>query len=250
MTQDLPDDLFRQGAEEGPEEARREPERSHAPERSSVKTVPLGQDGISLRMLAGILVLAVLLAFAVGRLFFFRGNQDPMVTVSPAPLPTATTSAPPSTAGVPYSDAVVVANVLAAEGQCLEGGTRDTPAMLIDDDSGTLWRCNGEGVGEQVTFTFSGRRPLVGVRVVNGNTAWSDRYLTERRILSIRWEFDDGSFFVQGLAANNRNPQEVRFPPLAATGVTMTVLDATAPGDGEANADAVSLSSVEFLTPA
>ncbi|GAA4891235.1 hypothetical protein GCM10025789_05020 [Tessaracoccus lubricantis] len=250
MTQDLPDDLFRQGADDGSDEVRREePKEPLAHRRASVKTVPLEPRGMSPRVLAGLLVIALLAAFALGRLFVFR-DGSPVVTVSPAPAATATPSSSPSSADLAYSGPVVVVAPQSADGQCLEGDSRDIPAMLLDDDAGTLWRCHGQGVGEQVRFTFGGRRQLVGVRVVNGNTAWSERYLAERRILSLRWEFDDGSYFVQGLAADNRNLQEVRFPPTQATGVTMTVLEVTAPGDGAANADAVSLSAVEFLTPA
>ena len=66
----------------------------------------------------------------------------------------------------------------------------------------------------------------------------------------MRWEFADGSFFVQGLSANNANPQEVRFPAVEVSTVTMVVGEATEPGDTTGTHDAVSISMLEFLAPA
>lgn len=250
MTQGLPDDLFRPGTEEGSDEVREARKPPRVPRPPSVKTVPLESSGVSPRVLAGIVVLAMLLAFAVGRLFLFL-PEPPVVTVSAAPSPSVTAS--PTEASdefVPYSGQVVTIPALTAVGTCTEDDTVEGAESLIDHDPASIWRCAGDGMEEKISFTFSGRRPLVGVRVVNGNSAWADRYLAERRILSLRWEFDDGSSFVQGLAANNRNLQEVRFPPLNATSVTVTVLEVTAPGEDSEAADAVSISAVEFLSPA
>ncbi|NHB85490.1 hypothetical protein G7085_15040 [Tessaracoccus sp. HDW20] len=106
----------------------------------------------------------------------------------------------------------------------------------------------GRRGGESVTFTFAPATTLVGVRLINGNTAWTGRYAAERRLLSIRWQFADGSFFVQGLAANNRGYQEVRFPAIDTSTVTMTVEAATEPGQQNEMVDAVSVTSLEFLT--
>ena len=78
-------------------------------------------------------------------------------------------------------------------------------------------------------------------------TAFADRGLNIHQLDQFT---NDGSFFVQGLAANNRNLQEVRFPPRTATSVTLTVLEVTAPGDETDDADAVSIAAVEFLSPA
>lgn len=251
MTQGLPDDLFRPGTDVPPTEAREERRRPRAPRRTSVKAVALESRGFSLRVMAGIIVLAALVGFTLGRALFYWPSE-PFVTVSPAPSVTVTPEATePSEEFVAYTGPVVTVPALTAEGTCLD----DDPASegsdgLVDADPATIWRCGGQGVGEQLFFTFSGQRPLVGVRVVNGNTAWTDRYLAERRIMSLRWEFDDGSYFVQGLAANNRNLQEVRFPPLTARAVSLTILEVTAPGNAEESSDAVSISAVEFLSPA
>ena len=102
--------------------------------------------------------------------------------------------------------------------------------------------------GEMITFTLEEGEELVGVRLVNGNTISPERYKAERRILSVKWTFSDGSWAVQGLSANDRQPQEVRFPPVTIAGdVTMTVLDATVAGEATDTNDSVSISSMEFL---
>lgn len=248
MTQSLPDDLFRPGADEQPAEVREERRSPRARGSSSVKTIPVERRGVSARVLAGAIVLSVLVAFTVGRVFLFP-PESPVVEVSPAPSPSALRTTP-SDEFVAYSGPVITVPALTATGTCPEEGDGERARSLIDADPASIWRCAGDGLGEQLEFTFTGRQPLVGVRVVNGNTAWSGRYLQERRVLTLRWEFDDGSFFLQGLAASNPNPQEVRFPPLSATSVTVTVEASTSPGEQWQEFDAISISAVEFLSPA
>lgn len=131
----------------------------------------------------------------------------------------------------------------------MESGQRDAPAALLDSDPSTIWRCRGDGSGELITFSFAAPVRLVGIRLINGNTVWTNRYLAERRITALRWTFSDGSYFDQGLAANDRAPQEVRFPEIYTSAVTMQVLSSTLPGDDSTLADAVSISSLEFLGP-
>lgn len=247
MTQGLPDDLFRPGAEEA--EAREEQKVPRVSKPTSVKTIPLEPEGVSPRLVVGILMVALLAAFVLGRTVIFQPS-GPLVTVSPAPSVSASAVSPPSDDFVAYSGAVVTVPALSASATCDAEGTTEYAFNLIDNDPVSIWRCPGDGVEEQLVFTFSGNQPLVGVRVVNGNSVWTDRYLMERRILSLKWEFDDGSYFVQGLAANNRNLQEVRFPPITVTAVTLTLLEVTEPGDDSANSDAVSIANVEFLSPA
>ena len=113
-----------------------------------------------------------------------------------------------------------------------------------------MWRCDGDGVGEVIDFSFDQPVTLVGIRVVNGNTAVADRFLKERRITAIRWTFADGSFFDQGLAPSESSPQEVRFPETTTALARMEILSTT-PGVDEGTAsDSVSISSLEFLAPA
>ena len=167
-------------------------------------------------------------------------------------MPPGTPSVVPSLEATlgPYSGPVRVIPMLEATGQCRAVLTPDTdpPSNLLDDDPDSRWSCRGPGVGETITFALEPGQMVVGVRLINGNTSSPERYLAERRILSVKWTFSDGRWVVQGLAANNRQPQEVRFPPTDSAGpVTMTVLDATVAGESTTENDAVSISSVEFL---
>lgn len=202
---------------------------------------------------------ALLLGFGVGKLVTLQGEgiPPPEPTVSSASATPSAIPSPESTLA-PWDGPVRVIPALNATGKCLDGMgiSTDLPVNLVDDDPNSQWRCTGAGVGETITFELEEGEEVVGVRLVNGNTASYDRYLAERRLLSVKWEFSDGSWVVQPLAANDRGPQEVRFPPTTVSGpVTMTVLDATVPGDTSSQDedatvglnDAVSISSLQFL---
>lgn len=196
---------------------------------------------------------ALLLGFGVGKLAVVQSDGEatatPGATTTLLPNTPSAMPSPEATLG-PYSGPVRVISILEATGQCQAVLTPDTdpPSNLLDDDPDSRWSCRGPGAGETITFSLEPGQMVVGVRLVNGNTSSPERYLAERRILSVKWTFSDGRWVVQGLAANNRQPQEVRFPPTASAGpVTMTVLDATVPGESNTPNDAVSISSLEFL---
>ncbi len=202
---------------------------------------------------------ALLLGFGVGKLVTLQSSamQQPEGTVSSVSIAASVMPSSESTLA-PWSGPVQVIPALDATGRCLDGNaiSTDVPANLVDDDPTTHWRCSGSGGGETISFVLADGEEVVGVRLVNGNTTSQDRYLAERRILRVKWEFSDGSWVVQPLAANDREPQEVRFPPTTVDGpITMTVLDATVPGDTSGQDkndsvglnDAVSISSLQFL---
>lgn len=251
MEQRVPDEYFRPTAES--DDVRAEDGVRPLPDRTAAKAVAPAdiQDGWTVRAAATVAVVALGLSFTVGRLWVFPPEEQarPEPTASPSISAAPSPSESPDVAA-PYDGAVVGVQAIAAEGRCIEGGSRDAPLALVDNNSETIWRCRGDGAEQNVTVRFPGVRTLVGLRVVNGNTVWTDRYLAERRILSIRWTFADGSFFDQGLAANDRTPQEVRFPETDTDRVTLTILESTAPGGSSASMDAVSISALEFLGPA
>lgn len=247
MAPRVPDEYFRKRASESDDVRQEEtPDASSGarPQHESV-TEPT-REGIAPRLLVLILVLAMAAAFVVGRVLIFISETPRSEGVTVSPSPTATPSADTF---VPYDGAVAVVAASEAMGGCREGGTRDNPDALLDSDPEGIWRCHGDGVGESVTFTFDSPAPLVGVRLINGNTVWAGRYAEERRLLSVRWQFSDGSYFVQGLAANNRGMQEARFPQVNTSSVTLTIEASTEPGEAADMVDAVSVSSLEFLAP-
>lgn len=256
MPKRLPDEFFReQASPESPDVgvSPSEPQAEEVEDRATPPK-PLGR-GVPPRLVVAGVLGALLLGFGIGRLLVLGNTprteptplQSPSISQDSPPSPTTSTGA----TLVPYDGPVSNVTVLDAEGACQQGPTRDEPANLIDSNPSTFWRCPGSGVGEEITFTLDPAEPIVGVRVVNGNTIWTDRYQAERRILAIRWTFSDGSWAEQGLAGNDRLPQEVRFPPVeGAQWVRMTILDATVVGATDEQSDAVSISSLNFLTTA
>lgn len=258
MPKRLPDELFRGSgsvdvgdAEPGPERAAPTPGRALVPGWS-----PAGR-GIAPRLVIAGVFGALLLGFGMGRIAAMNAGSPgtPAQTVSPTvqtsePGPTTSGPTSPMPTLVPHDGPVSTLSVLDASGLCLEGVTPQEPANLIDANPSTFWRCAGAGVGESIRFSIDPDSTVVGLRIVNGNTVWSGRYLDERRILSIRWEFSDGSWFVQGLAANDPMPQEVRFPPVTGVDeISLSIVDATVPGSTDPQDNAVSISSLDFLAP-
>lgn len=249
MVQRVPDEYFRTGAAES-DDVVTDPSPPRPPEDTTAESVAPrpARTRIPLRAAVIVAILAVALSYGIGRLFIFPATPATLPVLSPSAVPTR--SPQPSPDGVrPYDGPLTAIAPVAAAGECQQGGTRESPMSLLDDDPSTPWRCRGSGVGETFTVVFEGTVPLVGIRLINGNTAWQDRYSAERRITAIRWTFADGSYFEQGLAASDPNPQEVRFPRLLSDRATVEVLNSTVPGGVDESSDAVSISSLEFLTP-
>lgn len=254
MVQRVPDEYFRNRAAESedvraddpstPVRERPRPARADRPSRPQRAPESARRRGIAPNLLIVPLVLALIAGFIIGRLLPQRtaAEPDPLTTsASVAPAP------PQAEAIVPFDGAAAVVSARYARGACGDG-TGD-PAALLDNDPRTVWRCAGDGVGEVADFVFERPVELVGIRLVNGNLV-DDRFLEERRITAIRWTFSDGSFFDQGFAPSESSPQEVRFPQTVTSFAHLEIL-ATTPGAGEGeDADAMTISSVEFLAPA
>lgn len=189
-----------------------------------------------------------ILGAVLGRISTGTPAPVPEPTESPTATQAVSTTAPPR--NVPYDGPVVPVWPDRVSAECRAGSGHDVAANLLDGDPDTIWRCAGTGVGASLTFTFDTETELVGARVINGNIV-EDRFLRERRILSLRWDFPDGSWLLQGFAANDRTQQEIRFPPITVEGsVKLTVQSSTIAGDPSPIYDAVSISELDFLTSA
>ncbi len=192
--------------------------------------------------------MVVLLVFAVG---FGLGQVRPASTAeSQDPIPKRSLPAPSATQQVirvPFDGGTTPKRILDAEGECRDYQGTLGAASLIDRNPDSIWRCSGSGVDEHAKFWLDDTNPVVGVRVVNGNIADPAVYPLERRVTKIRWSFPDGSYVIQGLGANNPAAQEIRFPPVTASWVELTILETTVPGDADQDHDAFAISQVEFL---
>ncbi|MDO5736912.1 MAG: hypothetical protein Q4P15_10605 [Propionibacteriaceae bacterium] len=250
MPKRLPDELFREsGVTESPdvhgdaESWRRSDAKPRVPFRSREAKE------IAPPMVVAGVVGALLLGFVVGKFVAVQSDvpEPPEVTASST---TASAAASPTADATlaPWSGPVSAVPIQSAEGRCQDTISVNPPSNLLDNDPSSVWSCRGAGAGESITFSLGDDEVVVGVRLVNGNTISPERYLAERRILSVKWTFSDGSWALQGLAANDREPQEIRFPPTKIRGdITMTVMDATVPGETDSSKDAVSISSLQFL---
>ncbi|MCC2594631.1 discoidin domain-containing protein [Tessaracoccus sp. OS52] len=255
MPNRLPDEFFREQASQESVDVGQEKSDGGTEQSSEAVTPrrPFGR-GVAPRLVVAGVLGALLLGFGIGRLLMLGGDGSPQATGSGSPSvsqsssPTSSTSTGPTL--VPYDGPVRNLAVLDARGACRQGPTNEGPDHLLDGNPNTIWRCEGSGVDEELTFTLDPSQPVVGVRLVNGNTVRTDAYLAERRVLSVKWTFSDGSWTLQGLAANDRLPQEVRFPPVKADWVKMTILDVTVTGATDPASDAVSISALDFLTTA
>lgn len=206
-------------------------------------------------------VAAVTLALLVG---LSAGQLIQRATTSPPPISqsAATSSARPSTVPQPYRGATVplaatsvTATCTAPDGQDAQGEPVSYgPGNVVDGSPTSAWRCNGDGVGQRLIFTFKRGQTIVGVGLVNGYTKadrpTSSLYDQYRRISSVRWDLPSGAWFIQNLSEGDVGMQRLMIPPVSVDGVVrLTILTSSEPGlREERTRDAVLISEVEFLT--
>ncbi len=227
-----------------------------APRRHRQPLVRLLPAGLGLAALIG---LGVVIGQLVG------GHQDTTTTTDPqlsdAPIAASQPSASATAAPTPWIGAVqpvkatgVTASCTAPPQDGYDGRKVPSEAKrVLDGDLATGWRCDGDGQGQTLTFTFPAGTKVVGVRMTNGYTKSVDGtslYPQYRRVTTATWSFPslDNAFFLQNLADGNRALQEIRIPETTADGgmqlqVTMT----SEPGSTDQTRNAVLLTEVQFL---
>lgn len=118
--------------------------------------------------------------------------------------------------------------------------------QMHDGLPATTWRMPGDGTGAVITITLP--RPTVVSRVglINGyakRVSGVDWYPNNRRILSARWSFDNGSSILQTF---DQRPdlQQIELTPGLTRTVTLTISAVTAPGAGPLGRDYTAVSEV------
>ena len=206
--------------------------------------------------LVSVVVLALAAGLAGGTLI--RRALDDRAARQQSPVPVVTRTGP---ARQPWNGSTAALLASGAVASCTAPPSVDGSGQFVsyavdnvlDDERGTAWRCNGEAKGSTLTFTFRSGSVLVGVGVVNGyaktvgKTSLYDQY---RRVVSVRWDMPDGTWFVQNLSENSLMVQQLMIPEVRVDGpVRMTILATTPPGQrGDVSRDAVLVSTVQFLT--
>jgi hypothetical protein len=125
------------------------------------------------------------------------------------------------------------------------------PEQMYDGRANTAWRCNGDGVGQVVTFEFPAGATIVEVGLVNGYAKVDPatgvkRYGEYRRITKVTWTFANGAAFQQSLEDGVTTMQKLSIPSQPGDRVTLTIEASTDPGSTARGRDAVVISEVVF----
>jgi hypothetical protein len=162
--------------------------------------------------------------------------------------------------GEPYAGPVRPAAVRGASASCVaeagvdSGGNRVGygPGHMLDGAASTAWRCNGNGRGVTLEFRLNGPQRIAEVGLVPGYAktdpfSGADRYAENRRISTVRWSFDGGSWVEQTFDTGRsaRDLQTLRIPPVRTRSVRVTVRD-SAPGSSR---NTVAVSTVRLSAP-
>lgn len=187
-------------------------------------------------------------------------SASPSASAAPSGSASAAATPGPLT-GATYAGAVRSVGATVASATCEDGPSRDgtgatvtfEPSRALDGDPSTAWRCEGDGLGEELVIRLDGTGPVAEVGLVpgwattdagNGN----DRYALNRRVAKARWTFDGGAYVDQELSTDraSRNLQTLRLPPVETGTVTLRIL-ATEQGERD---DATAVSEVRISEPA
>lgn len=154
-------------------------------------------------------------------------------------------------------DVVALTEDLSAEVPAVAPPSRDRenrpvrfrPANMWDGRKRTAWRMPGDGTGQTLTFDLGDDVVLTEVGLVNGYAkvdGANDWYAANRRILSVQWEFDDGTRVTQDLD-EVRGPQTIGVGPVETRRVRLHLLEVSAPAPGPDGRDFTAISEIRLL---
>jgi hypothetical protein len=167
----------------------------------------------------------------------------------------------PGTPGAAPGQAGGRSLVTSASAACVSPPSKDAagaavnfePANMVDGKVETAWRCDGDGVGQVVELRLAGPTVVNSIAVIPGYAKSdpsdnTDRYLQNRRITAVRYEFDDGKSVVHTLDPNatRRTPQLLAVNGVRTSTIRMVIVSSE-PGsesNGNAAVDKVAISEV------
>lgn len=203
-------------------------------------------------LLIGVVVALVVLAVVAGVLVAMMLNRSQSIVdffpvTTPAPTPARNSIAParPVASGVSAD-----CTAPAATDDAGQPVTYDA-ANVLDGNRNTAWRCDGNGGGHTLTFSFPAGATLSKVGLINGYaktdpTSGAKRYDEYRRITRVVWTFDNGRTVTQNLRDETQKAQLISVPPVATRRVVLTIERSTKPGRTARSRDAVLISDVTF----
>jgi hypothetical protein len=122
-------------------------------------------------------------------------------------------------------------------------------SQMGDGDLSTAWRIAGDATGQKITMTLPETAVIHRLGIVNGyakNVAGVAWYPNNRRILTVTWQFADGSAIEQTFA-ERPGLQTMQVPPVATRTLSITINAVTPPGGGDLGRDYTAISEVSII---
>ena len=210
-----------------------------APPRSRTPLV-LGVAGL----IAALVVVGVVIVHGLRPGTAATTGSGPAAGAAPDPTGGTEATGPAATPGPVATSDDEPARTLSASAACVSAPSQDAagnavtydPDEALDGRPDTAWRCDGDGVGQQIRIDLGRRVTLTGISIIPGYAKTdpadgADRYAQNRRISQVRYAFDDGTSVEHQLNTDptDRVAQTLTFDPITTTSVTVTVL-ASVPG--------------------
>jgi hypothetical protein len=216
-------------------------------------------------LLAALLVVAVVVTAVILRLTVFGPDQTqaqqpegPTSSAQPpssSPVsesPASSSPSPPSTQATPPGPVTELRPTAVRADSTSPPSVDDSGQQVsydatnvVDGRADTAWRTAGDASGQSLYFDFGRPVDLATVGLIPGYAktdaaTGADRFVQNRRVVSVAWTADDGFSLVQDFR-DQRTLQTVAFDRTTTT-LTLTILATTAPGDR----DFTALSEAEF----
>jgi hypothetical protein len=136
-----------------------------------------------------------------------------------------------------------------AQNGCGDTTTYDA-SNVLDGNKATAWRTAGDGTGQTLQFTLSGKTHLTQVGLIPGydkidDCSGADRFAQMRKVTAVKWTFADGTSVRQSFSRD----RTLQMTPVdvVTTSVVLEIKGTTGP-DG---LDYTPISEVAFIgTPA
>ena len=206
-----------------------------------------GSERLQTAVAASLLAGCAVVGFAAGALVGSAGRDG-----GDEPVPVSTDAQ--------WDGEVAPVAATVVEASCESDPSRDAtgarvtyePALAVDDDPESAWRCPGDGVNESLVLDLGGSVRVAQVGLVPGYAKTdpadgTDRYAENRRLTMVRWRFDDGTTIEQELDPDpaNRDLQTTRMPPTATSRLVMEIV-----ASSSGSRDTVAVSDLRIAMPA
>jgi hypothetical protein len=224
----------------------------------SAQPVPAPPSGRNPMIIMIVILLCLTVGAVAGIAVLLQPGSRPAASGSTQPSGEKADAAAPSSTAKVTSATPIRAKVGCQASQTTDGAGNPVyyaPEQMFDGKMTTAWRCNGNGVGQVVTFEFPTGTTIAEVGLINGYAKvdpanGAKRYGEYRRITKATWTFANGTSIQQSLEDGVKTVQRLSIPSQPGDQVTLTIEASTGPGSNARGRDAVLISEVAFGSPA